>query len=522
MSFSEGGPEILVPTIAENGRQMTEDEAIAQYQKTGKHLGKFKTVNHANAYADKLHRQQAGELSTPVAKPSSDWSVVPDKTDAQYARAFPADPSPSGPIYGQEVSGEPLSEKDAHRQASEQANNPVKDDWIAQAVLSQAATGPIVGPALGAVSRGIVGAGKAVARSPGLVKAGVTGAVKAALPHSAVLSAVKGGIKAIQEAKAAGSVAKAATEAAPIAEEAAASIPITTPPKLAPLVAETPAGKMYDTLQKALKGATAEQAVTIKAAMAGLEAKAAKQAVAVPRWKAPEYAPTAFDEVGSGPTITPAERTAFQGELKTAHGEIPGLTDAPVGGAETATSEGATVTGKPPGKTAIDYEVSPNSMKASPDDFDHVVKATAKGGQEIGSATARFNPDGQTMSSGDTFVEPGFRRQGVATKMYEALERETGRKMVPAPAAEQTAEGKLFSRSRQGKSDMRVPEGVIVGEHPLRPGWSKLGPGPAESKAFGTAEQWTPGRADYKFAKQLGVPVEKYRAIMEARVKSQQ
>jgi len=68
MSFDIDGRETLVPTIADDGRQMTEDEAIAQYLKTGRHLGKFASVESANAYADKLHRQQAGEFYSPRAK----------------------------------------------------------------------------------------------------------------------------------------------------------------------------------------------------------------------------------------------------------------------------------------------------------------------------------------------------------------------------------------------------------------------------------------------------------------------
>lgn len=58
MSFEENGREILVPTVSEDGRIMTDDEAIAQYHRTGRHLGKFKTPAEATAYADLLHRQQ--------------------------------------------------------------------------------------------------------------------------------------------------------------------------------------------------------------------------------------------------------------------------------------------------------------------------------------------------------------------------------------------------------------------------------------------------------------------------------
>lgn len=73
MSFSEGGPEILVPTIADDGTPLSEDQAIKLYHDTGRHLGKFETVAEANAYARRLHEQQAG---TPVE--DSTFTRAPD------------------------------------------------------------------------------------------------------------------------------------------------------------------------------------------------------------------------------------------------------------------------------------------------------------------------------------------------------------------------------------------------------------------------------------------------------------
>ncbi len=62
MSFGDDkGRQILVPTVSDNGRIISNQDAIRNYYETGKHLGIFDTPENATTYSQQLHEDQARE-----------------------------------------------------------------------------------------------------------------------------------------------------------------------------------------------------------------------------------------------------------------------------------------------------------------------------------------------------------------------------------------------------------------------------------------------------------------------------
>jgi hypothetical protein len=59
LSVDIDGKETLIPTVSDDGRVMSNDEAIEQFRKTGRHLGRFDTPQNATAYAKSLSQGQA-------------------------------------------------------------------------------------------------------------------------------------------------------------------------------------------------------------------------------------------------------------------------------------------------------------------------------------------------------------------------------------------------------------------------------------------------------------------------------
>tara|TARA_R110000868_G_scaffold91469_3_gene253692 strand:- start:438 stop:821 length:384 start_codon:yes stop_codon:yes gene_type:complete len=59
MSVNFDGTEYLIPTVSDDGRIMTDDEAIQNFRSTGRHLGAFDSPEAASRYARQLHEEQA-------------------------------------------------------------------------------------------------------------------------------------------------------------------------------------------------------------------------------------------------------------------------------------------------------------------------------------------------------------------------------------------------------------------------------------------------------------------------------
>lgn len=66
MSVNFDGLEVLIPTVSDDGRILSDDAAIKLYMQSGKHLGKFKTVEAATSYAQQLHKEQEQEYVAPL------------------------------------------------------------------------------------------------------------------------------------------------------------------------------------------------------------------------------------------------------------------------------------------------------------------------------------------------------------------------------------------------------------------------------------------------------------------------
>lgn len=92
MSTNIDGREVLIPTVSDDGRIMSDDEAIDNFMRTGRHLGMFSSPEAATAYAESLHDQQAEEyLPQSTQQASGTYAQGMANTNANLAQSREAD-----------------------------------------------------------------------------------------------------------------------------------------------------------------------------------------------------------------------------------------------------------------------------------------------------------------------------------------------------------------------------------------------------------------------------------------------
>jgi len=82
ISIGVDGNEVLIPTVSDDARIMSNEEAIATYRKTGRHLGIYNSIDAANKAAEGIHLQQAAMGS---GSPPSVWDQVEQEQGQAHA-----------------------------------------------------------------------------------------------------------------------------------------------------------------------------------------------------------------------------------------------------------------------------------------------------------------------------------------------------------------------------------------------------------------------------------------------------
>lgn len=192
ISVNMDGREILIPTVSEDGRIMSNREAVQAFERTGKHLGMFDSPQHATSYAQGLHNAQAKMI-----EPDSPWDHDEEVARPAHAEAGFSQGKPQGLLaqgwdsIRNSLFGSPERQDAQARGDLEGVSQPTTAQMLDGAML---AGGMMGGPeaAIGAF-RG----GKALIQASPRIVGAVTGAVPGLLhgkPKEAAIGAITGAV----------------------------------------------------------------------------------------------------------------------------------------------------------------------------------------------------------------------------------------------------------------------------------------------------------------------------------------
>lgn len=89
IGIQDGRTHVVIPTVSPDGKIWTNQQAVANYQKTGQHLGKFTDQETADNFAQALHHSEG--LRLVLKQPSLSASDI-----AEVARQMAGVPASSG------------------------------------------------------------------------------------------------------------------------------------------------------------------------------------------------------------------------------------------------------------------------------------------------------------------------------------------------------------------------------------------------------------------------------------------
>jgi hypothetical protein len=159
ISVNVNGREVLIPTVSDDGRILSNEQAFRRYQDTGRHLGVFNSVGEADAYAEQLHGIEARRTAArDQAQPALDsagywWKRAAEvdkesKIDPQLAQTWDARISRAGgeaAVMGMEAlvpgAGIPIMALNGAAATEAEAKNAGKSDAEAERAAARSLIG---------------------------------------------------------------------------------------------------------------------------------------------------------------------------------------------------------------------------------------------------------------------------------------------------------------------------------------------------------------------------------------------